>query len=65
MRALLERVLNSPDANYRNYMDKLIQESCRTFANLHNSTTPTQRLRLMETLKDYETDARSLMAPNR
>ncbi|MEI8031216.1 MAG: DUF6279 family lipoprotein [Comamonadaceae bacterium] len=65
MRALLERALNSPDASYRNYMDKSIQESCRTFANLHNSTTPAQRLRLMETLKDYESDARALMALNR
>ncbi len=65
MRALLERTLNSPDSSYRNYTDKLIQENCTTFATLHNSTTPAQRLRLMETLKDYETDARSLMAPSR
>ncbi len=65
MRALLERTLNSPDSNYRNYMDKLVQENCRTFATLHNSTTSAQRLRLMETLRDYETDARSLMAANR
>jgi hypothetical protein len=63
--ALLERTLNSPAADYRNYAELSTQENCRLFATLHNSATPTQRQRLIETLKDYETDARSLMAPNR
>ncbi len=63
--ALLERAMNSPAADYRNYTEMLTQEYCRTLATLHNSATPTQRLRLIETLKDYEADARSLMAPNR
>ncbi len=65
MRALLERTLNSPDANYRNYTNKLMQENCRTFATLHNSSTPAQRRHLMETLIDYLADARSLMTSNR
>ena len=65
MRALLERTLNSPDAHYRNYTNKLMQENCSTFATLHNSSTLAQRLRLMETLINYLADARSLMTPNR
>jgi hypothetical protein len=62
---LLGRSMNSPDAAYRSYSEKMIQESCRAFAALHNSTTPSQRLKVMETLRDYETDARTLMASGR
>lgn len=59
------RSLNSPDAAYRNYVELITQENCRTFATLHNSTSTAQRLKVIETLKDYETDARSLMTQNR
>ncbi len=62
VRALLVRTLASPNAAYRNYADHLMLESCKTLAALHNSSTPAQRLQMMETLKDYETDARALMA---
>jgi hypothetical protein len=65
LRALLERTLNPTDASYRDYSEKLVQENCRTLAALHNSATPSQRLKLVETLRDYETDARTLMTPNR
>lgn len=59
--AWFTRALNSPDAAYRNYLAKMTQESCKAFATLHNGATPAQRARLLETLKDYETDARTLI----
>jgi hypothetical protein len=65
VRGLLSRPMQSPDPAYRSYQDKLIQENCRTFATLHNSTTSTQRVALVERLKNYETDARTLMGPRR
>lgn len=65
VRALLVRSMNSPEAGHRSYLEKTSQESCQAFAALHNSITPAQRLQMMETLRDYETDVRSLMAPAR
>ena len=61
--ALLARATDSPDAAYQNYLEKTGQENCLAMAKLHNSATPAQRLKVMETLKAYETDARALMAP--
>ena len=58
--ALLERSLNSPDLSYRAQQEKLIKEGCATLAALHNSTNTAQRLKAVETLKDYEADARIL-----
>ncbi|WP_431094966.1 DUF6279 family lipoprotein [Polaromonas aquatica] len=60
MKELFERSLNSPDAAYRDYMDKLTQDACTSFAELHNSTTPAQRARAVETLLRYEQDFRTL-----
>jgi hypothetical protein len=60
--ALIERSLNSPDAAYRQQQERLISEGCETLAKLHNSTTPAQRTKAMEVLKDYEADARILAA---
>ncbi len=60
--AVLLRTLNSPDAAFKKYQTTLTQEGCKTFAALHNSTTPAQRRGVMETLKGYEADARILMA---
>jgi hypothetical protein len=62
MRSLLERSMDSPDPAYRSYMEKVTQAHCRTFAALHNSSTPAQRLHLLETLKDYQADAQALLA---
>lgn len=63
--ALIRRSMESPDAAFRNYSEKMIQASCKAFATLHNSTTPAQRLKVIETLKDYETDGRTLIAAGR
>ena len=61
-RALLERALASPDPVYRALQDKLVQDSCRTYADLHNSTSPKQRSKALETVKNYEADVRALLS---
>lgn len=62
VQALIERSLNSPDAAHRKYQERLISEGCEMMAKLHNSATPAQRQKAMEVLKDYEADARILVA---
>ena len=61
MRGLIERAMVSPDPDYRQYAARLQLETCTTLAALHNHSTPGQRQHLTEALKDYESDARSLM----
>ena len=62
LRGLIERTLSPPDPALRTYLDELSQENCQSFAELHNSTTPAQRGKAVETLKRYEQDFRSLNA---
>ena len=40
---------------------QLEQQACQNLAQLHNATTPAQRLKAQRKLKDYETDVRELM----
>jgi hypothetical protein len=61
VRGLLTRTLNSPDPAYRIYLDKFTRQACANIAQLHNSSTPEQRLFLAQTLRDYEDDARALI----
>jgi hypothetical protein len=58
--ALLERLRLSPDPVYRAHQEKITAEGCATLAVLHNSSSAAQRTKLMETLRDYEADARAL-----
>jgi hypothetical protein len=60
IRGLIERSSESPDAGYRNYLKSLTEQSCQSFAEFHNKTTPAQRKKAVETLKNYEQDFRSL-----
>ena len=60
LRATLERSVNSPNPAYRAYAERAITDSCRTFAQLHNSTTAEQRERAVRRLAAYERDAREL-----
>jgi tellurite resistance protein len=60
LRAYRERVTRSPSAAYQAYSDKLTQESCTSFAALHNSTTVDQRKRAVGRIAAYERDAREL-----
>jgi hypothetical protein len=59
--ALWERMVAPPDAAHRAYMEKLEQEACVTFAALHNSTTPAQRHKAVETLSRHAQDLRTLV----
>ncbi|CDS51445.1 lipoprotein, putative [Polaromonas sp. CG9_12] len=62
LRGLVERTLNPLEPVYRRYLDQLGQENCQSFAELHNSTTPAQRGKAVETLRGYEQDFRILNA---
>jgi hypothetical protein len=58
--ALIERSLHSPDPAYRRQLEATTAASCRMIAALHNSASATQRQKLLETLRDYETDLLTL-----
>ena len=58
--AMIDRNLNSPDPAYRPYFEKMLQESCLTLANLHNSSSPKQRERALKKLQEYEADVKAL-----
>jgi hypothetical protein len=62
LRGLTERSFNSPNERYRSYNRELWSENCEGFAKLHNSTTPAQRQRMVEALRSYEQDFKTLMA---
>ena len=54
------RVAMSPDPNYRDYSQKTRMQACQTFADLHNSMSPEQRLTALRKLQNYELDLRAL-----
>jgi hypothetical protein len=56
------RVAVSPDPNYRDYSQKTRLQACQTFADLHNSMSPEQRLTALRKLQNYELDLRALSA---
>jgi hypothetical protein len=56
------RALHSPDPAYASYLEREIQDNCKAFAELHNSTSPEQRARAAKRLRAYERDARELAA---
>jgi hypothetical protein len=59
---LFARSLVSPDPQARQYSETMTLSLCNGLAALHQTATPAQRARLQATLKDYEADARALMA---
>lgn len=61
LRSLVNRSFQSPDASYRDYIDALTQEGCKTFADLHNAATPAQRDKAIDTLGGYERDLKALL----
>lgn len=65
LHAWLGRTVRSPDAVYRTQQEIAAQGTCQTLADLHNSTTPAQRLAAIKTLQSYEADALSLLAAGR
>lgn len=60
MRGYLERAQHSPDASYRAWQEALLQQSCRIFASVHESTTAAQRQQAVRRLRAYERDLREL-----
>jgi Family of unknown function (DUF6279) len=62
LRAYLERSTKSPDLVYRAYSEKMVKESCDSFAAVHATTTAEQRSNAVTTLKSYEADVRLLAA---
>jgi hypothetical protein len=64
IRGLLERTVKAPDPAFRQYIDLITNESCLAMADLHNSSTSAQRVRLVKTLRDYEGDANALFNQN-
>lgn len=64
LRALAERTQLSPDPAYRAYQRQLTAYNCEFAAQVHNATTPAQRLKAQQRLKGWEDDLRSLTAPS-
>lgn len=62
LRAWLDRAQNAPDPAYRAWQEGLVQEGCRTFAAVHQSTTPAQRDQAVRRLRAYQRDLRELAA---
>ena len=62
MRGYLDRAQHSPDPGYRAWQESLLQESCRIFSLVHESTTPAQRDQAVRRLRAYQRDLRELSA---
>ena len=60
LHAFVARGLRSPDAAYRHYQHALLEENCRTFAAVHESTSAEQRARAARRLKAWQRDLREL-----
>ena len=65
LRALLDRSVNAPNVLYRDYVGKLTQDGCKTFSDLHNSTTAGQRSKAVATLGGYAKDLKALATRSR
>ncbi len=59
--ALLERSFTSPDASYRVYMARILQQGCAIMTELHNGMSPSQRAKLWDALQSYDDDFRALV----
>jgi hypothetical protein len=62
MRGFLDRIREPADPASRAYQQALIDEGCRTFAALHNSTSTAQREVAARRLRAYQRDLRELAA---
>jgi len=60
MRALMQRILVSPDSNYVAYASRLKLHNCELYAKLHNHMNGEQRKHVLAKLKDYERDFNTL-----
>ncbi|WP_339385447.1 DUF6279 family lipoprotein [Acidovorax sp. sic0104] len=62
LREYLARFDQSPDPAYRSYAQTLVSEGCAGFAQVHNATTPSQRLKAVASARSYEQDFMTLAA---
>ena len=58
-----QRWLAPTDAAQRNVLQSLSQRACENLAQLHNTTTPEQRVRVARRLRAYERDIQDLTRP--
>jgi hypothetical protein len=65
VRGWVERARQSPDLSFRGWQEALVQEGCRSFAAVHQSTTPDQREQAVRRLRAYQRDLRELAAQQR
>ena len=61
LRALMSRNLDMQDSPDRPRYESLREQVCQTMARLHASTTPAQRVRAQETLRNYAADLSTLL----
>jgi hypothetical protein len=64
LRAYIDRTQHSPDLAYRTWQDGLVQEGCRIFSAVHESTTAAQRQQAVRRLRAYQRDLRELSGPH-
>ena len=57
---VVERGVQPPESRYRAYQEAMIQEGCRNFSVLHNSTTPQQRDHAVRQIRAYQHDLEDL-----
>jgi hypothetical protein len=62
LRGYLARAQEPPDAAARSYRQAFIDEACRNFSGLHNSTNAVQRQSAARRLRAYERDLHELAA---
>jgi len=60
LRGYLERAQHSPDTGYRAWQEALLQEGCRIFSAVHESTTAPQRQQAVRRLRAYQRDLQEL-----
>ena len=65
LRGVIQRIRVSPQADYRDYQQRLVRFNCGFAAQVHNLTTPKQRATAAKRLKGWEDDARTLAAQAR
>jgi hypothetical protein len=61
----LDRSQHAPDPAFRAWQEGLVQEGCRVFSAVHQSTTPAQREHAIRRLRAYQRDLRELAADAR
>jgi hypothetical protein len=61
LQSLILQSVRPKDASDLSKQLQFEQQACQNLAQLHNTTSPAQRLKAQRKLKDYETDVRELM----